>query len=112
MATMKTTAKTNPITGDPTYPGSTGSKREQRKNAAGELTRRQNKAVNQGIEKQKGKIEYKGVPETKKPKDWRDKVKPDKGGKKNMTTTNPNKKGKGGFSIVPKSCRGPKEWTR
>jgi hypothetical protein len=132
MATMKTTAKTNPITGDPTYPGSTGSKREQRKNAAGKLTRRQNKALSQGVEKQGRGLKqyYKGIPveETtseKKPKDWRERSrvgaaihgtpyagKKDTGGKKNMTTTNPNKKGKGGFSIVPKSCRGPKEWTR
>lgn len=133
MAKMYTTSKTNPITGDPTYPGSTGSKREARKNAAGKLTRRQNKALSQGLEKKGKAIKqyYKGIPveetaknKTATTKDWRDRSKigailhgtpiphKDKGGKKNMSMTNPNKKGKGGFSILPKSCRGPKEWTR
>lgn len=63
---MKTTAKRNPITGDPannsSFPGSTGSKREQRKNASGTLTRRQNNAINKGVNPQTGKIEYKGIP--------------------------------------------------
>ena len=123
MAKMYTTSKTNPITGDPvnnsSLPGSTGSKREERKNASGKLTRRQNKALNQGVEKQKAKIQYKGVPETK---DWRSRSKigavlhgtpiphKDKGGEKNMSTKTPAKKK--GLGIVPKSCRGPKEWTR
>ena len=66
MATMKTTAKRNPITGNPvdnsSFPGSTGSKREQRKNDAGTLTRRQNNAINQGVGKQNGEIQYKGIP--------------------------------------------------
>jgi len=66
MATIKTTAKRNPITGDAvnnsSFPGSTGSKREQRKNAAGTLTRRQNNAINQGVDKQTGEIQYKGIP--------------------------------------------------
>ena len=63
---MRTTAKRNPITGDPvnnsSFPGSTGSEREKRKNAAGTLTRKQNKAINQGVDKQTGKIQYKGIP--------------------------------------------------
>jgi hypothetical protein len=66
MATIKTTAKRNPITGDTvnnsSFPGSTGSKREQRKNAAGTLTRRQNNAINQGVGKQNGEIQYTGIP--------------------------------------------------
>ena len=63
---MRTTAKRNPITGDPvnnsSFPGSTGSEREKIKNAAGTLTRKQNKAINQGVDKQTGKIQYKGIP--------------------------------------------------
>lgn len=66
MATMKTTSKRNPITGDPvnnsSFPGSTGSKRELRKNAAGTLTNRQNRAINNGIDPETGKIKYKGIP--------------------------------------------------
>ena len=71
MAKMYTTSKTNPITGDPvnnsSYPGSTGSKREQRKNAAGKLTASQNKALNKGVEKQGQPLKqyYKGTPVAK-----------------------------------------------
>lgn len=116
---MYTTSKTNPITGDPvknsSLPGSTGSKREERKNASGELTRRQNKALNQGIEKQKA-IQYKDAPETK---DWRKRskvgailhgtpvVNKDKGGKKGVVV----KGGKGGrvnYNKMDESCKKPK----
>jgi hypothetical protein len=66
MAIMKTTAKINPITGDSvnnsSFPGSTGSKREERKNAAGTLTRRQNNAINKGVNPETGKIQYKDIP--------------------------------------------------
>lgn len=66
MATIKTTAKRNPITGDPVndspFPGSTGSKREQRKNAANTLTRKQNNAINKGVDPETGKVKYKGIP--------------------------------------------------
>jgi hypothetical protein len=116
MAKMYTTSKTNPITGDPvnnsSFPGSTGSKREERKNAAGKLTGRQNRALNQGVEKQKSKIQYKGTPveeksSTPKTKDWRDKAKADKGGKKGVVV----KGGKGGRVNINKmdaSCKKPK----
>ena len=84
--------------GDP-IKGSTGSAKEVRKNESGVLTTKQNNALNEGIEKQTGNIKYKGVPETKEPKDWRDRSRvgaaihgtpyaggKDKGGKKNMNT--------------------------
>ena len=115
MAKMYTTSKTNPITGDPvnnsSLPGSTGSKREERKNAAGKLTRGQNKALNQGVEKQ-GRVKqyYKGTPveeATPKTKDWRDKAKPDKGGSKGSVV----KGGKGGranYNKMDDSCKAPK----
>jgi hypothetical protein len=112
MAKMYTTSKTNPITGM-----STDKNPRQEKRQARREEKALNKSLNEGIKKQKvdksiKTISYKGVPanETPKQKDWRDKVKPDKGGKKNMSTNTPKRKK--GISIIPKSCRGPKEWTR
>jgi hypothetical protein len=60
--------------GDP-IKGSTGSAKETKKNESGVLTTKQNNALNEGIEKQNGEIKYKGTPETKEPKDWRDRSK-------------------------------------
>ena len=118
MAKMYTTSKTNPITGM-TSDNNPRKEARQEKRQVKREEKALNKSLNEGIKKQKvdksiKTISYRGTPvdTTPKQKDWRDKVKPDKGGKKNMSMTNPNKKGKGGFSIVPKSCRGPKEWTR
>lgn len=116
MAKMYTTSKTNPITGDPvnnsSLPGSTGSKREQRKNASGTLTRRQNKALNQGVEKQGRGLKqyYKGTPveETaSKTKDWRDKAKPDRGGKKGAVVRG-GKGGRANYNKMDDSCKAPK----
>jgi hypothetical protein len=114
--------------GDPKNNGTRQEKKQVRKDE-----KTLNKSLNEGIEKQKvdksvKTISYRGVPvkETtseKQPKDWRERSrvgaalhgtpyagKKDTGGKKNMSTATP-KKNKG-ISIIPKSCRGPKEWTR
>lgn len=123
---MKTTAKRNPITGDPvnnsSFPGSTGSKREQRKNASGTLTRRQNNAINQGVGKQNGEIQYKGIP-TKGEMRREDRQKIRESRKASSASAAPTKgkviknrkvkitKG-GGIKKVKmdKSCKGPKSW--
>jgi len=126
MATIKTTAKRNPITGDPvndsSFPGSTGSKREQRKNASGTLTRRQNNAINKGVDPATGKIQYKGIPtKGEMRREERQQIRDNK--KDSPTSTAPRKgtviknrkvkitKG-GGFKKVKmdKSCKGPKSW--
>ena len=104
--------------GDP-IKGSTGSARETKKNESGVLTTKQNNALNEGIEKQSGNIKYKGVSETKEPKDWREKSRigalvggtpyvggKDKGGKKNCVV----KEGKGGrpnYNKMDDSCKNP-----
>lgn len=107
--------------GDP-IKGSTGSARETKKNESNVLTTKQNNALNKGIEKQSGNIKYKGVPETKEPKDWREKSRvgalvggtpyvggKDKGGKKGKVTGS----GKGGrATCVDDSCKKPAAWTR
>jgi len=130
MATIKTTAKRNPITGDPVndspFPGSTGSKREQRKNAANTLTNRQNRAINKGVDPATGKIQYKGIPtkgemrreERQKIRSFKDSptsAAPTKrggssgggGGKKGEIVKNKSRRIK-----MDKSCKGPKEWMR
>ena len=153
MATMKTTAKRNPITGEPVpapayargksknfagtdrkreplplgtvndspFPGSTGSKREQRKNAANTLTNRQNRAINNGIDPETGKIKRKGIPTTGEMR--REERQKNRGFKDSSTSTAPRKgtviknrkvkitKG-GGIKKVKmdKSCKGPKSW--
>jgi len=126
MATMKTTAKRNPITGDPvnnsSFPGSTGSKREQRKNASGTLTRRQNNAINKGVNPQTGEIQYKGIP-TKGEMRREDRQKIRESRKSSSASAAPpkgkvikNRKIKivkgGGIKKVKmdKSCKGPKSW--
>lgn len=91
MAKMYTTSKTNPITGM----ASDNNPRKEARQEKREVRREDkalNKSLNEGIKKQKvdksiKTISYKGTPanETTKTKDWRDKVKPDKGGKKNMS---------------------------
>jgi hypothetical protein len=122
---MRTTAKRNPITGDPVndrpFPGSTGSKREQRRNAANTLTNRQNRAINNGIDPETGKILHKGIPtkgemrreERQKIRSFKDSpssTAPRKG------TVIKNRKVKitkgGGIKKVKmdKSCKGPKAW--
>jgi hypothetical protein len=125
MATIKTTAKRNPITGDPVndspFPGSTGSKREQRKNAANTLTNRQNRAINNGIDPETGKILHKGIPtKGEMRREERQKI---RSFKDSPTSTAPTKgkviknrkvkitKG-GGIKKVKmdKSCKGPKSW--
>ena len=62
MATVKTTSKTNPITGDPSKKAARQAARTERKD-----TRALNKSLNEGITKQgDAKIYYKGVPVEKK----------------------------------------------
>ena len=108
--------------GDP-IKGSTGSARETKKNESNVLTTKQNNALNKGIEKQSGNIKYKGVPETKEPKDWREKSRvgalvggtpyvggKDKGGKKNMNTGGNKSKvcvDKPGQKKQDEECRNP-----
>ena len=104
-------------TGDP-IKGSTGSARETKKNESNVLTTKQNNALNKGIEKQSGNIKYKGVPETKEPKDWRDRSKvgavlhgtpvphKDKGGKKGKTV-GCGKGGRPDYGNMDESCKNP-----
>lgn len=91
MATIKTTSKTNPITGMSTDNNPRKEARQERRQVKKD-TRALNKTLDEGVKKQgRGpKQYYKGVPveetaSTPKTKGWRDKAKPDKGGKKNMS---------------------------
>ena len=109
MAKMYTTSKTNPITGMATDNNPRQEKRQVRREE-----RSLNKSLNEGIKKQRvdksiKTISYKGTPasETQKPKDWRDKAKADKGGKKGVVV----KGGKGGranYNKMDSSCKKPK----
>ena len=109
MASTYTTAKVNPITGEP-------SKKENRQviRSQKRADRALNKSLNEGIEKQGRGLKqyYKGTPveessSTPKQKDWRDKSKPDTGGKKGIVV----KGGKGGrvnYNKMDASCKKPK----
>lgn len=109
MAKMYTTSKTNPITGI----ASNNNPRQEARQAKRE-DRALNKSLNEGIKKQKvdrsiKTISYKGTPanETTKTKDWRNKVKPDKGGKKGPVV----REGKGGranYNKMDAACKKPK----
>lgn len=110
MAKMYTTAKVNPLTGM----ASDNNPRKEARQERREVRREEkvlNKSLNEGIKKQGKAIKqyYKGteVEETPKVKDWRDKVKADKGGKKGVVM----KGGKGGrvnYKKVDESCKKPK----
>lgn len=106
---MYTTSKTNPITGM----ASDNNPRKEARQAKRE-DRALNKSLNEGIKKQKvdrsiKTISYKGTPanEATKTKDWRDKAKPDKGGKKGPVV----REGKGGranYNKMDAACKKPK----
>ena len=103
---MYTTAKVNPLTGL----ASDNNPRKEARQAKRE-DRALNKSLNEGIKKQGKAIKqyYKGteVEETPKTKDWRDKAKPDKGGKKGPIVGG----GKGGrvnYKKMDASCKKPK----
>ena len=91
MANIYTNSKVNPITGTVTDNNPRQEARQAKRQVRRE-DRSLNKSLNEGIKKQKvdksiKTISYKGTPveQASKQKDWRDKVKPDKGGKKNMS---------------------------
>jgi hypothetical protein len=91
MAKMYTTSKTNPITGMSTDNNPRQEARQEKRQVRRD-ERALNKSLNEGIKKQGGGLKqyYKGTPvdetsSTPKTKDWRDKAKPDRGGKKNMS---------------------------
>lgn len=113
MAKMYTTSKTNPITGM----ASNNNPRKEARQEKREVRREEkalNKSLNEGIKKQNvdrsiKTISYKGTPtnETAKTKDWRDKSKPDKGGKKGPVV----REGKGGranYNKMDAACKKPK----
>lgn len=110
MAKMYTTSKTNPITGM----ASDNNPRKEARQEKREVRREEkalNKSLNEGIKKQGKAIKqyYKSieVEETPKQKDWRDKVKVDKGGKKGVVI----KGGKGGrvnYKKMDESCKAPR----
>jgi hypothetical protein len=113
MAKMYTTAKTNPITGMVTDNNPKKEARQEKRQVRRE-ERALNKSLNEGIKKQGRGLKqyYKGVPvekttSTPKTKDWRDKAKPDKGGKKGFVVRG----GKGGrvnYNKMDESCQKPK----
>lgn len=109
---MYTTSKTNPITGM----ASDNNPRKEARQEKREVRREDkalNKSLNEGIKKQKvdksiKTISYKGTPanETTKTKDWRDKVKPDKGGKKGSVVRS-SKGGRVNYNKMDESCKKP-----
>jgi hypothetical protein len=113
MAKMYTTAKVNPLTGMTSDNNPKKEARQENRQMRRDA-RALNKSLNEGIKKQKvdksiKTISYRGAApsETPKTKDWRDKVKPDKGGKKGVVM----KGGKGGrvnYNKVDESCKKPK----
>jgi hypothetical protein len=113
MAKMYTNAKVNPLTGLATDNNPKKEARQERREVRRE-EKALNKSLNEGIKKQKvdrsiKTIFYKGTPanETTKTKDWRDKAKPDKGGKKGPIV----REGKGGrvnYKKMDASCKKPK----
>jgi hypothetical protein len=109
MAKMYTTSKTNPITGMSTDNNPRQEKRQVRREE-----RALNKSLNEGIKKQGKALKqyYKGTPveetaSTPKTKDWRDKVKPDKGGKKGSVVRG-GKGGKVNYNKMDESCKAPR----
>lgn len=91
MATMYTTAKVNPLTGMTTDNNPKKEARQEKRQMRKD-EKALNKSLNEGIKKQGRGLKqyYKGIPvdetaSTPKAKDWRDKAKPDKGGKKSMS---------------------------
>ena len=113
MAKMYTTAKVNPLTGFSTDNNPKKEARQEKRQVRRE-ERALNKSLNEGIKKQGKALKqyYKGTPveetaSTPKTKDWRDKAKADKGGKKGVVV----KGGKGGRVNINKmdaSCKAPK----
>jgi len=111
---MYTTAKVNPLTGLTSDENNPRREARQEKRQMRRDERALNKSLNEGIKKQgKGlKQYYKGIPveetaNTPKTKDWRDKAKADKGGKKGLVV----KGGKGGrvnYKKMDESCKKPK----
>lgn len=106
---MYTTAKTNPLTGLATDNNPKKEARQERRQVRRE-EKALNQSLNEGIKKQGKAIKqyYKGieVEETPKVKDWRDKVKADKGGKKGSVV----RSGKGGrvnYNKMDESCKKP-----
>jgi hypothetical protein len=112
MAKMYTTSKTNPITGMSTDNNPRQEARQEKRQVRRE-EKALNKSLNEGIKKQKvdrsiKTISYRGTApsETPKQKDWRDKAKADKGGKKGVVV----KGGKGGranYNKMDESCKNP-----
>jgi hypothetical protein len=113
MATMYTTAKVNPLTGTTTDNNPKKEARQEKRQMRRD-ERALNKSLNEGIKKQGLGLKqyYKGIPveetaNTPKTKDWRDKAKADKGGKKGLVV----KGGKGGrvnYKKMDESCKKPK----
>ena len=107
MAKMYTTAKVNPLTGTVTDNNPRQEKRQVRREE-----KALNKSLNEGIKNQgKGlKQYYKGTPveeATPKTKDWRDKAKADKGGKKGSVVRG-GKGGRANYNKMDASCKAPK----
>lgn len=110
---MYTTAKVNPLTGLATENNPRKEARQERREVRRE-EKALNKSLNEGIKKQGKAIKqyYKGieVEETPKQKDWRDKSKADKGGKKNMSLSGGKSKLKidrFGQKMQDNACRKP-----
>lgn len=106
MVNLYTNSKVNPITGTVTDNNPRQERRQVRRDE-----RALNKSLNEGIKKQgRGlKQAYKGTPveETSKVKDPRDKIRPDRGGKKGSIV-----RGGGGgrpnYKKMDTSCKKPK----
>jgi hypothetical protein len=111
MVNLYTNSKVNPITGTVTDNNPRQEARQAKRQVKKE-DRALNKSLNEGIKKQgRGlKQAYKGTPveeTTPKTKDWRDKAKADKGGKKGSVLRG----GKGGrvnYNKMDSSCKAPK----
>lgn len=110
---MYTTAKINPLTGE-TSDSNPSKKARQEKRQARREERDLNKSLNEGIKKQgKGlKQYYQGTPveetvSAPKAKDWRDKVKQDRGGKKGSIVQGGGG-GRPNYKKMDTSCKKPK----
>lgn len=107
MVNIYTNSKVNPITGSVTDNNPRQEKRQVRREQ-----RALNKSLNEGIKKQGRGLKqyYKGTPVEEvapKTKDWRDKVKADKGGKKGSVVRG-GKGGRANYNKMDSSCKAPK----
>lgn len=110
---MFTTAKINPLTGETSDVNPRKEARQEKRQARRE-ERDLNKSLNEGIKKQGRGLKqyYQGTPveetaSAPKAKDWRDKVKPDKGGKKGSVVRG-GRGGRANWKTMDDSCKAPK----